>query len=200
MLIVVVVSTLLHTHSSPFTLLLLLQLNTADSVLSVDIEARKKKLSKDFLYLFNKLSVWKLNVNEVGDQYEGCFYTALEPHLYGCSSVAELVKCKYINQSFEVRTYVCPGFTSWLILSLLCDIQISLDGTSVLLSYAGNLNILAARFAELLFVRADNWTYINCFDAYQQHFGTSLELSELRVDSIEELINKPNLKPIVTVR
>ena len=69
-----------------------------------------------------------------------------------------------------------------------------------MLSYAGKLNILAARFAELLFMHANRWIYINCFDSYQKHFGTSLELSELRVDSIEELINKPNLRPIVMVR
>ena len=41
---------------------------------------------------------------------------------------------------------------------------------------------------------------MDCFDAYQRHFGTSLELSELRVESIEELMNKPNLKTIIMVR
>ena len=86
------------------------------------------------------------------------------------------------------------------LINSLSGIQISLDGTYVLLSYGGHLNILAARLTELLFVRADRWTYIDCFDVYQQHFGMSLELSELRVESIEELINKPNLRPVVTVR
>lgn len=67
------------------------------------------------------------------------------------------------------------------------------------MSYAGKLNVLAARFAELLFTHAAGWIYLDCFDTYQKHFGTSLELSELKVDSIEELINKPNLRPVVMV-
>lgn len=69
-----------------------------------------------------------------------------------------------------------------------------------MMSYAGKLNIIAAQFAELLFINIAGWTFINCCDDYQKHFGTSLELSELRVNSIEELINKPNLKPVVMVR
>jgi len=70
----------------------------------------------------------------------------------------------------------------------------------VLLSYTGKLNILAAQFAELLFTHADRWTFIDCFDAYEKHFGTPLELNELRVDSIEDLLNKPNLRPVVMVK
>lgn len=66
-----------------------------------------------------------------------------------------------------------------------------------MLSYAGKLNVVAAQFAEMLFVHAANWTYIDCFDTYQRHFGISLELSELKVDSIEELINKPTLRPVI---
>lgn len=62
------------------------------------------------------------------------------------------------------------------------------------------MNVLAARFAELLFIHAASWTYIDCFDTYQRHFGTPLELSELLVESVEDLINKPSLRPIVTVR
>ena len=68
-----------------------------------------------------------------------------------------------------------------------------------MLSYTGKLNILAARFAELLFTHADSWTFIDCFDTYEKHFGTSLELNELRVDSIEELLNKPNFRPVIMV-
>ena len=76
--------------------------------------------------------------------------------------------------------------------------QVGSDDACVL-SYAGKLNVLSTRFAELLFTHAAGWIYIDCFDVYQKYFGTSLELGELRVDSIEELINKPNLRPVVTV-
>lgn len=69
-----------------------------------------------------------------------------------------------------------------------------------MLTYAGKLNVLASQFAELLFTLRADWTYIDCFSTYQKHFGTSLELSEFRVESVEELINKPNLKPVVMVR
>lgn len=80
----------------------LLQVNAGESVVAVDLESRKKKLSKDLLYLFNKLSVWQMDMNELADRYEECFHSPLEPHLYGCSSVTELMKCKYINQVLEV--------------------------------------------------------------------------------------------------
>lgn len=78
------------------------QFTAGDNIVTVDLEARKKKLSKDFIYLFNKLSVWQLSMIELADQYEDCFYNPLGLHLYGCSSVAELMKCKYINQVLEV--------------------------------------------------------------------------------------------------
>ena len=71
--------------------------------MAVDMEARKKKLSKDFLYLFNKLNAWQLNMTEMTDYYEECFYSPLEPHLYGCNNMVELMKCKYINQILEVN-------------------------------------------------------------------------------------------------
>lgn len=86
-----------------------LQFNAADYVVAVDVEARKKKLSKDFLYLFNKLNAWQLDMTEVGDCYEECFYGPLEPHLYSCKSIAELVKCKYLNQILEVRSLFPPS-------------------------------------------------------------------------------------------
>ena len=78
------------------------QFTAGDNIVAVDLEARKKKLSKDFIYLFNKLSVWQLSTIELADQYEDCFYNPLELHLYGCGSIAELMKCKYINQVLEV--------------------------------------------------------------------------------------------------
>lgn len=87
-----------------------LQFNAADCVVAVDLEARKKKLSKDFLYLFNELNAWQLDMTEMGDCYEECFYSPLEPHLYGCGSIAELVRCKFLNQILEVRSLsFAPG-------------------------------------------------------------------------------------------
>jgi len=74
---------------------------------AVDIEARKKKLSKDFLYLFNERNTWQLSLLELADWYEQCFQQPLEPKLYGCSSIPELVKCKHINQILEVCCMVC---------------------------------------------------------------------------------------------
>ena len=70
------------------------------------------------------------------------------------------------------------------------------------MSYAGRLNIVAAQFAELLFTHATHsgWMFIDCSDDYQKHFGTLLELSKLKVDSIEDLINKPNFRPMIMVR
>ena len=71
--------------------------------MGVDFEARKKKLAKDLLYLFNKLNVWQLNMAELIGCYDDCFYTPLEAQMYGCSNMAELMRCKFINQILEVK-------------------------------------------------------------------------------------------------
>ena len=68
-----------------------------------------------------------------------------------------------------------------------------------MLTYGGRLNLMAARFSELLFIHADRWIYVDCFDVYQKHFGIPLELNELKVEGVEELLYKPNLRSVMMV-